>query len=302
MPGAITSQNPERPHRAAADNRRRSYGDDTGEACGNPVEDIIEARRGPPEVPVLGIAVADHRIQRVGRPIRQQPRNPRHRTPEQRRHHGIRGVLSHRLHHRPRNLIGIQPPRIPPTQMRQPLPRRRKITATQRLPDSRSLTPQRSPTQHSPRSRSSQSSTNHRPPPPDPLSRNPHHPRPRNKHPGISHPRTPRIRIQNPPHPRSHPPKPRHRMPPPRIPKAPISHKPHRQPHHPRRRSHPANLATPPHPPATTPHPTPTPPRELRTNPPDHLAHTGQPRHRSAAPRHHALARTSPAEPANQPA
>ena len=62
-------------------------------ACGEEVRDVVEAGAGPSEPVVAVVSVADHRVERVHRPVAEQARHPADGAPEQRGDHHIRGVL-----------------------------------------------------------------------------------------------------------------------------------------------------------------------------------------------------------------
>ena len=83
--------------------------------------------------------MADHRVQGVHRPIAEQAGNAGHRAPEQRRDHGVGGVLGQRLHGGPGHLVGGQSGGLPPDQIAHPVARRFKIIGGQLTGDDHGL-------------------------------------------------------------------------------------------------------------------------------------------------------------------
>jgi hypothetical protein len=75
--------------------------------------------------------VADHRVERIDRSVRDKPGDPGDRAPQQRRHHGVRGVLGDRLDHRPGYLPGVQPGGIAAAQAREDFPGGGEIVAVE---------------------------------------------------------------------------------------------------------------------------------------------------------------------------
>ena len=81
--GAVPPPGAQRPGRRAARQGRARHGERGGEPGGQPVGDVVGAGGRPAEPRVAGRAVADHRVERVHRPVAEQARAarpPRPRT------------------------------------------------------------------------------------------------------------------------------------------------------------------------------------------------------------------------------
>jgi hypothetical protein len=70
---------------------------DPGEARGGQVQQIVEAGRGPAEMPVALGSVADHAVGGIDRLVDDDARQAEQRKPQGRRHHGVGGVLGQTL-------------------------------------------------------------------------------------------------------------------------------------------------------------------------------------------------------------
>jgi hypothetical protein len=103
-----------------------------GDPGRDPVSYIVHPRRGPAEPQVTGRTVPHHRVEGVDRAVGHQSRYPGDGSPEQRRHHGVRGVLGDRLHHRAGHPRAVQRRRIAPAEARQHCPGRGEIAAAER--------------------------------------------------------------------------------------------------------------------------------------------------------------------------
>ncbi len=114
------------------------------------VDEIVEPRRRPAEVPVPRRLVADHRVKRVDRPIPDQPRDAEQPTPKQRRNRRIRRVLRHRLDSRASQLIRRQVGRIPAAEVAQSPASRFEILRLQMPSHHRGLALQAAPAEHRP--------------------------------------------------------------------------------------------------------------------------------------------------------
>ena len=95
-----------------------------GQPGPRPPRHVVEPRRGPAVAPVPGRPVPDHRVERVDGPEPDEPGHPADGPPHERPHHGVGGVLGDGLDDGPRDPVRVERLRIPPAQMRQPLPRR----------------------------------------------------------------------------------------------------------------------------------------------------------------------------------
>ncbi len=94
--------------------------------------------------------MAHHGVQGVHRAERQQSGRTRRRTPHQRVHHRVGGVLGHRLHHRTGDLLLRQLPGVAAAEVGEPLPRGRQVAGLQRFADRPRLADQGRAAEHSP--------------------------------------------------------------------------------------------------------------------------------------------------------
>jgi len=130
MVAAVAPQGPQRGTRVAARHQRGAGdGQRGGDPGRDPVGRVVQAGRGPAEPQVPRRVVTYHRVQRVDRTIGRQARRPGDGAPQQRRHHGVRGVLRDRLDDGAGYLGGVKAGRIAAAQARQDLPRGIKIVA-----------------------------------------------------------------------------------------------------------------------------------------------------------------------------
>jgi len=129
----------------------------------NQVDQIVQPGRGPAELQIPRRPVPDHRVEGVHRPVAEHPRHPGHRGPEQRRDHGVRGVLGHRLDRGPGQVGGLEPGRIAGAQMRQPLPGGSQVAGLQCPGHRRSLPDQAGTSERDPGGQRGDQHLGHRP-------------------------------------------------------------------------------------------------------------------------------------------
>jgi hypothetical protein len=134
----------------AAHERRGGHGEQSGQPCGHPVDDVVEPGRGPAETEVPRGAVADHRIEGVGCSITEQARDTGDGAPEQRCYDRVCGVLGDRLHGGARQLIHHERGGVPPDQGTDSQPSGRQIAGRQLRCHGDRFPSQRSPAEHGP--------------------------------------------------------------------------------------------------------------------------------------------------------
>ena len=101
-----------------------------------------------PNRSVALVAVADHGVEGVHRPVEPGPGGAADRRPAGRRHHGVDRVLRHRLHDGPGHALGVEGLRVPPHQRRQPPPGTVEVAGGQPGADRPGLVAQRPPGHH----------------------------------------------------------------------------------------------------------------------------------------------------------
>ena len=90
-----------RPGAAAAATAARHAQQRRGEPGGNIVGQVVDAGRGPAELDVTVVLMAEHRIQRVDGAIDHRADGPGDQGPEERGGHAVDGALGHAFHGRP---------------------------------------------------------------------------------------------------------------------------------------------------------------------------------------------------------
>ena len=118
-------------------------------APGQPTTSSSRAEAQPKRA-YRGRPVPDHRVQGVDGAEADQPGHAAQPAPHQRADHRVRGVLGDRLDHGPRDLVRVERRRVPPAQVRQPLPGGGQVTGLQRGADRPRLAGQRGAAEHRP--------------------------------------------------------------------------------------------------------------------------------------------------------
>ncbi len=123
MRGPVAAHGAQSPAPAPADRGGQGHGQGGGQPGGHQVCHVIEAGGGPAEAFVTHGVMADHRVERVHRPVAEQAADAGRRAPQQRRDHGVAGVLRDRLHRRAGQLGRGEPGGVAPAQRGEPAPR-----------------------------------------------------------------------------------------------------------------------------------------------------------------------------------
>jgi hypothetical protein len=154
---------------APAGQRGQGHGQGGGQPGRYQVRHIVETGGGPAEPFVTHAVMADHRVQRVHRPVAEQAACAGHRAPQQRRHHGVAGVLRHRLHRRAGQFGRGKPGGVAAAQRREPAARGVEVAGRQRAGECRRLGGQAGTAEHRPGRRRGERRTGQRAAPGQPL-------------------------------------------------------------------------------------------------------------------------------------
>ena len=119
VPVGVAPPCPQRIQPRSADRRGAQRDQDSGDPGWQVIGDIIQSGCGPTESEIAGRAVADHGVQRVDASVGKHPGHSGYRSPDQRRHGGIGGVLGHRFAGRAHQSRRVKGGRIATAQRRQ---------------------------------------------------------------------------------------------------------------------------------------------------------------------------------------
>ena len=102
-----------------AGKRRCQHHEEPGEPCGEPVDQIVKAGRGPAEPEVAVVLVPHHGVEGVDRLVGKGQHRPSQHEAAEGGDHPVGGIFRHRLHRGPPDLRLIQVRRVPSDDIRQ---------------------------------------------------------------------------------------------------------------------------------------------------------------------------------------
>ena len=108
MPCRVASPSTDRTRRRPTDQWRAHDNQNRGEPSRHDVGEVVQSCCGPTEPGVPRRAVADHRVERVDRPIDQCPRSAADRSPQQRGDLCVGSVLGQRFQRRASQPVGVE--------------------------------------------------------------------------------------------------------------------------------------------------------------------------------------------------
>ena len=116
--------------------QRRRQADQRGrEPRGEIIGQVVDPGRRPAELPVAVVLMAEHRIQRVDRPIDHRPHGTGNRGEEQRGRHAVHGALGDAFHGRPDHARLVELLRVAADDRGHPAPGLDEVAGNQRTKD-----------------------------------------------------------------------------------------------------------------------------------------------------------------------